>query len=52
MVHVNIENALNEYAEDGWKLEQIISVGSESYAVLSRRTPPDKPAESSATESH
>ena len=52
MVHVNIENALNDYAEDGWKLEQIISIGSEAYAVLSRHTAPDKPAESSARESH
>jgi hypothetical protein len=51
MVHVNIENALNDYAEDGWRLEQIISVGSEAYAVLSRHTPPDKPAETSATQS-
>jgi hypothetical protein len=52
MVHVNIENSLNEYAEDGWRLEQIISVGSESYAVLSRQTAPGKPAESQAPESH
>jgi hypothetical protein len=36
MIHVNIENALNENAAEGWKLEQIITVGGEAYAILSR----------------
>jgi hypothetical protein len=36
MIHVNIENVLNEHAADGWKLEQIISVSGDAYAILSR----------------
>jgi hypothetical protein len=39
MIHVNIENALNEHAADGWKLEQIVTVSGEAYAILSRFGP-------------
>jgi hypothetical protein len=50
MIHVNIENALNENAADGWKLEQIITVGSEAYAILSRfnGAPHSAPSEAAA----
>jgi hypothetical protein len=41
MIHVNIENALNENAADGWKLEQIVTVSGEAYAILSRFTERD-----------
>ena len=44
MPHVNIENTLNEHAPEGWRLEQIITVGTEAYAILSRFSSPDKPA--------
>jgi hypothetical protein len=44
MIHVNIENSLNQHAADGWKLEQVITVGGDAYAILSRfhtnNTPP------------
>ena len=36
MVHAVIEKALNEYAADGWWLDQILQVGNEAYAILSR----------------
>ena len=36
MVHVGIEKTLNEHAAEGWWLEQIIQVGNEAYAILSR----------------
>ena len=52
MIHVNIENALNEYAADGWRLVQVIPIGSDAYAILNRETPPEKPADSAAAESH
>lgn len=41
MVHVSIENALNEHAADGWKLEQVVTVNNEAYAILSRASPTD-----------
>lgn len=52
MIHVNIENALNEYAEDGWRLVQIIPIGSEAYAILNRDTPPERQADSTDAASH
>lgn len=45
MVHVNIENTLNQHAADGWKLEQIISIGTEAYAILSRLKQEEKKAQ-------
>jgi hypothetical protein len=43
MVHVGIENALNEHAADGWKLEQIITVAGDAYAILSRFGSTERP---------
>ncbi len=45
MVHVNIENVLNEHATDGWRLDQIISIGTEAYAILSRLEQEEKKAQ-------
>ena len=47
MVHVSIENALNDYATDGWRLQEIITVAPESYAILHREGQPSPPASAS-----
>jgi hypothetical protein len=36
MIHVGLENTLNEHAADGWRLQQILSVHDESYAIFYR----------------
>jgi hypothetical protein len=36
MAHVNIEKTLNEYAAEGWLLQQVLPVGVECYAILKR----------------
>ena len=52
MVHVNIEDALNEYATDGWRLREILTTPTgEAYAILYREQDGQKKPESPAPES-
>ena len=53
MVHVNIEDALNEHAEDGWRLEQVLMTASgEAYAILHREPDGRKASENSPSDHH
>ena len=36
MIHSIIERSLNDQAESGWKLEHILSVDNQAYAIMSR----------------
>ena len=42
MIHVGIERTLNDYAAEGWYLEQILPVGSDAYAILRREQDGEK----------
>lgn len=43
---LSLENMLNEHAADGWRLEQIVTLGHDSMAIFSRfGPPPAKPPE-------
>lgn len=53
MVHVNIEDALNEYAADGWRLREILTTPTgEAYAILYREQDGQKNPESPSQDSH
>ena len=36
MVHVTVERALNEYAEQGWRVQHVLQSGQEAYFVMTR----------------
>jgi hypothetical protein len=50
MIHVGLERTLNEYAAEGWYLEQILPVGSDAYAILKREQDGKKGQPSGAKE--
>lgn len=52
MIHVGLERTLNEYAAEGWHLEQILPVGSDAYAILKREQDgkPEQPKQRKAAE--